>query len=119
MIINIRQSAALSLPAAVLNLHMICSSSFFRMAHVWQGTTYNTGDGIRMAQQAGADLWHMNNALAGVGAILVDDETLGKVPVTVSMFGTPYILIDSQGKRFMNESVQGRHGLGEKEHLSF
>jgi succinate dehydrogenase/fumarate reductase flavoprotein subunit len=84
-----------------------------------RGTTYNTGDGIRMAQQAGADLWHMNNALAGVGAILVDDETLGKVPVTVSMFGTPYILIDSQGKRFMNESVQGRHGLGEKEHLIF
>lgn len=84
-----------------------------------RGSTYNTGDGIRMAQQAGAALWHMNNALAGIGAILVDDETLGRVPVTVSMFGTPYILADSQGKRFMNESVQGRHGLGEKEHLIF
>ena len=28
------------------------------------GTPYNTGDGIRMAMAAGADLWHMNN-LAG------------------------------------------------------
>lgn len=84
-----------------------------------RGSTYNTGDGIRMAQQMGAALWHMNNALAGVGAILVDDAELGKVPVTVSLFGTPYMLTDNQGKRFMNESTQGRHGLGEKEHLVF
>jgi succinate dehydrogenase/fumarate reductase flavoprotein subunit len=84
-----------------------------------RGSTYNTGDGIKMAQQVGASLWHMNNALAGVGAILVDDADLGRVPVTVSLFGVPYILTDRQGRRFMNESAQGRHGLGEKEHLVF
>jgi succinate dehydrogenase/fumarate reductase flavoprotein subunit len=84
-----------------------------------RGSTYNTGDGIKMAQQVGASLWHMNNALAGVGAILVDDADLGRVPVTVSLFGVPYILTDRQGRRFMNESVRGRHGLGEKEHLVF
>jgi succinate dehydrogenase/fumarate reductase flavoprotein subunit len=84
-----------------------------------RGSTYNTGDGIRMAQKAGADLWHMNNALAGIGAILVDDADLGRVPVSVSLFGSPYILTDQQGKRFMNESIRGRHGLGEKEHLIF
>ena len=84
-----------------------------------RGTTYNTGDGIRMAQQAGADLWHMNNALAGIGAILVDDDDLGRVPVSVSLYSAPYILTDQQGKRFMNESIRGRHGLGEKEHLIF
>ena len=84
-----------------------------------RGTTYNTGDGIKMAQQAGAALWHMNNALAGVGAILVDDEDLGRVPISVSLFGAPYILTDQQGKRFMSESTQDRHGLGEKEHLIY
>jgi succinate dehydrogenase/fumarate reductase flavoprotein subunit len=84
-----------------------------------RGSTYNTGDGIRMAQQAGAALWHMNNALAGVGAIIIDDPDLGKVPVTVSLFGSPYILTDQLGKRFMDESVRSRHGLGEKEHLVF
>jgi succinate dehydrogenase/fumarate reductase flavoprotein subunit len=85
-----------------------------------RGSTYNTGDGIRMAQQAGADLWHMNNALAGIGAIIVDDDDLGKkIPVSVSMFGSPYILTDQQGRRFMNESIRGRHGLGEKEHLIY
>ena len=84
-----------------------------------RGTTYNTGDGIKMAQQVGASLWHMNNALAGVGAILVDDADLGRVPVSVSLYGSPYILTDQQGNRFMNESVRGRHGLGEKEHLVF
>ena len=84
-----------------------------------RGTTYNTGDGIRMAQKAGADLWHMNNALAGIGAILVDDDDLGRVPVSVSLYSTPFILTDQLGKRFMNESTHGRHGLGEKEHLIF
>ncbi|MFC1839588.1 FAD-binding protein [Thermodesulfobacteriota bacterium] len=84
-----------------------------------RGSTYNTGDGIRMAQQAGASLWHMNNALAGVGAIIIEDADLGMVPVTISMFGAPYILTDQLGKRFMNESVPSRHGLGEKEHLVF
>ena len=84
-----------------------------------RGSTYNTGDGIRMAQQAGAALWHMNNALAGVGCILVDDADLGRVPVTVSLTGGPHILTDQLGKRFMNESVRSRHGLGEKEYLVF
>lgn len=84
-----------------------------------RGSTYNTGDGVKMAQQAGAALWHMNNALAGIGAILVDDADLGKVPVSLFLFGEPYILIDQQGKRFMNESIRSRHGLGEKEHLIF
>jgi succinate dehydrogenase/fumarate reductase flavoprotein subunit len=72
-----------------------------------------------MAQKAGADLWHMNNALAGIGAILVDDDDLGRVPVSVSLYSAPYILTDQEGKRFMNESIRGRHGLGEKEHLIF
>ena len=84
-----------------------------------RGSIYNTGDGIRMAQQAGASLWHMNNALAGVGAILIDDADLGRIPVTVSLFGATYILTDQLGKRFMNESVRSRHGLGEKEYLIF
>jgi succinate dehydrogenase/fumarate reductase flavoprotein subunit len=84
-----------------------------------RGSTYNTGDGIKMAQQVGASLWHMNNALAGVGAIIIDDVDLGKVPVSISLFGSPYILTDQLGKRFMNESIRSRHGLGEKEHLIF
>ena len=32
-----------------------------------QGTPGNTGDGIRMAQQVGAALWHMNNAAGRTG----------------------------------------------------
>ena len=38
-----------------------------------QGTPGNTGDGIRMAQQAGAALWHMNNPLAGLGGMVVPE----------------------------------------------
>ena len=84
-----------------------------------RGSTYNTGDGIKMAQQAGAALWHMNNALAGVGAIIIDDADLGKIPIPISLSESSYILTDQLGKRFMDESIRSRHGLGEKEHLIF
>jgi succinate dehydrogenase/fumarate reductase flavoprotein subunit len=36
-----------------------------------RGTPYNTGDGIKMAQMVGADLWHMNNTLGGFGCLMV------------------------------------------------
>ena len=38
-----------------------------------RGTPYNTGDGIRMCQKAGASLWHMNNTLGGFGCLVVPE----------------------------------------------
>jgi len=85
-----------------------------------RGTPGNTGDGIKMAQKAGAALWHMNNALAGVGCIVVDDSKLGKVPVPVAFGGRdPHILVDALGTRFMNERRPNRHGFGHKEILFY
>ena len=45
------------------------------------GSPGNTGDGIRMAQQAGAALWHMNNPLAGLGGMVVPEIAPVVIPI--------------------------------------
>jgi succinate dehydrogenase/fumarate reductase flavoprotein subunit len=81
-----------------------------------QGSPGNTGDGIRMAQQVGAALWHMNNPLAGLGGMMVPELPNMVIPVSV---GGGYIRVDKQGKRFMSEERASRHGFGTKEFLMF
>jgi len=59
----------------------------------------NTGDGIRMAQEAGAALWHMNAIACPLGY---------KFPEYGSAFdshipGPGYVIVDRNGERFMNE----------------
>lgn len=87
----------------------------------WQGTTArsaafagNTGDGIRLCQDVGADLWHMWHYHGSYGLRHTDsgypfairmkrfpDWLPGdRFPDNVKM---PWILIDQDGKRFMNE----------------
>ena len=83
---------------------------------------YNTGDGIRMAQALGADLWHMWHYHGSYGykhpdpnypygirvkrfpdwvpGGSVDEPIKGDDPVSVPM---AWILVDRQGRRFMNE----------------
>lgn len=87
----------------------------------WQGMTArsaafagNTGDGIRMSQEVGADLWHMWHFHGSYGmrhpdadypfAIRMkrfpDWQPGAAFPENVQM---PWILLDQDGKRFMNE----------------
>jgi succinate dehydrogenase/fumarate reductase flavoprotein subunit len=82
------------------------------LPHIYpSGTPYNTGDGIRMAVEAGAELWHMNN-IAG-------PEFFFKAPdIPVSRWtnipGRNYIWIAKDGTRFVAEGViclvSDRHG---------
>lgn len=73
----------------------------------------NTGDGIRMAMEAGADLWHMWHFHGSYGFRHPDpdypvglrlkrlpDWTPGSEPPDVKM---SWILLSRQGRRFMNE----------------
>jgi succinate dehydrogenase/fumarate reductase flavoprotein subunit len=83
-----------------------------------QGTPGNTGDGIKMAQKAGAALWHMNNALAHIGCFVRDPKDSKPIPVPLSL-PKGCILVDKFGSRFMNESRGERHGFGHKEFLFF
>lgn len=76
-------------------------------------TRGNTGDGIRMAQAAGADLWHMWHFHGSYGFRHVDpaypfairvkrlpDWTPEVQPPQVKM---SWIMLDKTGRRFMNE----------------
>jgi succinate dehydrogenase/fumarate reductase flavoprotein subunit len=82
-----------------------------------RGTPGNTGDGIRMAQKAGAALWHMNNSLAGIGCLIVPE--FDPVMIPAGFAGGGYIYVDKSGKRFMNEMRENRHGFGHKENLLY
>lgn len=78
------------------------------------GTTYNRGDGIRMAQALGAQLWHMNNFSGKSFGMRVgaadDDSRIAGTSFAADLHD--YIFVDPSGKRFMYEESRGnaRHG---------
>jgi succinate dehydrogenase/fumarate reductase flavoprotein subunit len=74
------------------------------------GNPGNTGDGVRMAQAAGADLWHMNQMIGrAIGHFELEDGGELNVPIVIA--GGAYVLLDQDCKRFANEVLQanGRH----------
>ncbi|MFZ3208751.1 MAG: FAD-binding protein [Geobacteraceae bacterium] len=69
------------------------------------GNPGNTGDGIRMAQKVGAELWHMNGVSCILGIKAPDIEAA--FPAVIS---TPrHIYVDKHGERFMNEQALEIH----------
>ena len=97
------------------------------------GTTYNRGDGITMAAEVGAKMWHMNcyesfgNYNLGIdiddsvcehSRSLVASPILGYLPNGVAVTGaTPYglsegsfIVVGPDGNRFEDETSESRHG---------
>lgn len=76
------------------------------------GTPFNTGDGIRMCQKIGADLWHMANVSGPILAFKLRNLS------TAMWLNFPhensYIFVGPDGKRFCKEGppciVSDRHG---------
>jgi succinate dehydrogenase/fumarate reductase flavoprotein subunit len=78
-----------------------------------QGTPYNEGDGIPMAQDVGADLWHMNNFAGPSLSLKVPDfpATLSMQPLHFSkVFPGGMIVVGPDGRRFADEKFKNRHG---------
>jgi succinate dehydrogenase/fumarate reductase flavoprotein subunit len=76
------------------------------------GNPGNTGDGVRMAQDVGADLWHMNQMIGrAIGNFELEDGS----DLSVMLFLSPpgYVITDRYGKRFADESGQANllHGF--------
>lgn len=75
------------------------------------GTPYNTGDGVRMGIEVGAELWHMSN-LAGPVLMFKAPE----IPVSrwTSIPGHNYLWVARDGRRFLAEGLicieSDRHG---------
>ena len=85
--------------------YMVGCKSFFYL-----GTPYNRGDGVRMAQAIGADLWHMNNF--SYGAIVARCEADDIKGNSLTLPGKDYIYVGPNGKRWMYEETQSlsKHG---------
>jgi succinate dehydrogenase/fumarate reductase flavoprotein subunit len=69
------------------------------------GSPANTGDGIRMAQAVGADLWHMNQMIGrAVGHFAHPDGR--ELSFNISVNPPGYAIVDKYGRRFANEYLQ-------------
>lgn len=76
------------------------------------GNPGNSGDGVRMAQQVGADLWHMNQMIGrAIGRFPLPDGTEMGFIITIGPPG--YVITDAAGERFADEAPQERllHGF--------
>lgn len=72
------------------------------------GNPGNTGDGIRMVQKIGADLWHMNSLSCAIGF-----QAPGFDAAFHIHFMTPHFFFtDKYGRRFINEAGVDIHHYG-------
>ena len=75
---------------------------------VW-GSPAGTGDGIKMAQKVGADLWHMDNMMAALGFAAEGFEAGMYV---MFIFSMGFICVGNDGRRSHNEMPPQGHGHG-------
>ena len=64
------------------------------------GTPANTGDGIRMVQKIGGDLWHMTRLACMIGFKAPEFES----SFWVAFLSEGFIFVDKYGRRFVNEA---------------
>ncbi len=76
------------------------------------GSPYNRGDGLVMAQKAGAKMWHMGcYEWQGYGIrIFPDDEIMGRVTTSTNWHSeNSVILVNKYGYRFYREDLRMGH----------
>jgi succinate dehydrogenase/fumarate reductase flavoprotein subunit len=106
--INIKARRGVILTCGGFEFNDWMKENYLRVSPVhFYGCPANTGDGIKMAMEVGADLWHMNIASWRVTM---------KIPGWPVAFGTQRheeatIFVDRRGKRFTNERVK-MHAFG-------
>src|SRR3546814_21180341 len=69
------------------------------------GATSNTGDGIRMAQAVGADLWHMNQMIGRADGHFTHPDGR-EMSFNISVNPAGYAIVDKYGRRFANAYLQ-------------
>lgn len=76
------------------------------------GTLYNNGDGIKMAIEVGADLWHMNNYEPGgpVNIAAPKGQRAHSTMAWKSLFTGSLITVGDDGTRYIAEDDPTRHG---------
>jgi succinate dehydrogenase/fumarate reductase flavoprotein subunit len=101
--INIKARKAVVLCTGGFDFNEEMKSNYLRPYPIkFTGWKYNTGDGVKMAQSVGADLWHMN-VIASAGQTVVTPVSEIGWMYTRAM-GDNYIWVNRYGKRFACES---------------
>lgn len=75
----------------------------------FMGNPGNTGDGIRMVQKIGGDLWHMTRLSCGLGFQAPGYEAA----FGIFFFDAGFIYVDRRGRRFLDETGVDSHQYGE------
>ena len=71
------------------------------------GNPGNTGDGIRLAQSVGADLWHMTSVVGRGIAHFTTPDGRG-LAFNIGIDPPGYVITDRHGRRYANEYPQAR-----------
>jgi succinate dehydrogenase/fumarate reductase flavoprotein subunit len=69
------------------------------------GHAANTGDGLRLAQEAGAALWHMYGFFGWFSYRTPDFPA----PFAIDFFAPSFLMVDREGRRFSDETGQEVH----------
>lgn len=88
------------------NAEMVRDYLRFPQTLTW-GSPYNTGDGHKMAQKAGADLWHMDNMMTIEGFAVPGYQSGFYARFS---FRRGFIYVDVNGNRCVNELPATGHG---------
>ncbi|MBM4448119.1 MAG: FAD-binding protein [Chloroflexi bacterium] len=117
--INIRATRAVVLCSGGFEESEAMKLQYLRVNPMYfAGGTGNTGDGIRMAQEVGADLWHMNCVSARLCAkfpdfymgIFIDFSGGGWSQNTMKTdkgkLPAGFIIVDKYGRRYMTEELK-------------
>jgi len=106
--INVKANKAVIIATGAMDYNFDMQSVFQSGYPVLSWGGYgNTGDGIKMAQQVGADLWHLTHpATVQAGCAMMFPQ----YPYTVGCqiapgIGNNYIWVDKIGNRFVNEAI--------------
>ena len=104
--VRARRGVVLATGGFEANAEMVRDYLRFPQTLTW-GSPYNTGDGHRMAQKAGADLWHMDN-MTSIEGFAVPGYTSGFYARFSYRKG--FIYVDSDGRRCVDELPRTGHG---------
>lgn len=76
------------------------------------GTLYNRGDGVTMALEVNADLWHMSSfeSSSAMGGLCLDLGESVRANAPGCFKNGSFFITGSNGQRYLNETYTHRHG---------
>jgi succinate dehydrogenase/fumarate reductase flavoprotein subunit len=105
--ITVKASRAIILTCGGFQCNNEMQAQFLAFQYKALGNPGNTGDGIKMAIEIGADLWHMTGLSCTVGYTVPGIES----PVNQIMPSGGFIYVDQKGERFVDEAGTDIHAF--------